>query len=76
MDMRKVFETIDHPALIRALRSRGLPEVYLTLLFLVYTNQMASINGSSNVSVQRGVKQGDTFSAILFNCVLDIVFDE
>ena len=38
MDMRKAFDTINHPALIRALRSRGLLEVYVTLLFLLYVN--------------------------------------
>ena len=26
--------------------------------------------------MQRGVKQGDTISSILFNCVLDIAFEE
>ena len=76
MDMRKAFDTIDHPALIQALRSRGLPESYVSLLFLLYADQMASVNGSSKFPIQREVKQGDTFGAILFNCVLDVAFDE
>ena len=72
MDMRKAFDTIDHPALIRALRSRGLPEVYVALLFLLYANQMTSVDGSSKFSVQRR----DTFGALLFNCVVDVAFDD
>ena len=31
MDMRKAFDTIDHKALLRALRSRELPEEYISL---------------------------------------------
>ena len=49
---------------------------YVALLLMLYANQMASVNGSSKFQVQRGVKQGDILSAILFNCVLDVVFDE
>ena len=37
---------------------------------------MASVNGSSKFPIQRGVQQGDTPSAILVNCVLDVAFDE
>ena len=74
--MRKAFDTIDHPALVRALRSRGLPEAYVSLLALLYANQMASVNGSKkNPNPTRG-KQGDIPSAILLNCVLDVAFDE
>ena len=75
MDMRKAFVTIDHIVLMRALRSRGLPEEYVSLLSVLYSNQKASVNGSSEFKIQRGVKQGDPFSAILFNCILHIVFD-
>ena len=75
MDMRKAFDTIDHHALMQSLRSKGLPDAYISLLSMMYTNQKASANGSSKFPIQRGVKQGDTLSAILFNCVLDIAFD-
>ena len=57
MDMRKAFDTIDHPALVRALRSRGLPEAYVSLLALLYANQMASVNGSSKFPIQRGANR-------------------
>ena len=76
MDMRKAFGTIDHTALIRGQRSGGLPAAYVALIFLLYANQMASVNVSSKFRGQQGVKQGDTLTAILFNCVLDVAFDE
>ena len=76
MDTRKAFDTIVHKALLRVQRSRGLPESYISLISILYGNQRASVNRSSEFPVQRGVKQGDTLSAILFNCVLDIAFDD
>ena len=76
MDMRKAFDTIDHKALLRALRSRGLPEEYISLISILYGNQRASVNRSSEFPVQRIMNQRDTLSAILFNSVLDIAFDE
>ena len=33
------------------------------------------MNRSSEVRIQRDVKQGDPLSAILFNCILDTAFD-
>ena len=50
MDIRKAFDIIDHPALIRALRSRGLPKAYVALLSMLYANQIASVNGSLKIS--------------------------
>ena len=65
MDMRKVFVIIDHPALIEILRLKGLPEAYNSLLFLLYSNLIASVNLSSKFPFQRGIKQDDTFNIIL-----------
>ena len=76
MDMPKAFDTIDHTALVRALRSRRLPEPYVSVLCLLYAKKMASANGSSKFLIQRGVKQEDTLSTIILNCVLDVAFDE
>ena len=69
MGLRKVFDTIDHPALMHVLRSKGLPDEYVSLLFLLYENQVGSVNRSSIFAIQQGVKPGDTLSAILFNSV-------
>ena len=74
MDLRKAFDTIDHRALFDSLHLHGVGDGYITLLKLLYTNQHGSVNGSSSFPILRGVKQGDVLSAILFNCVLDIVF--
>ena len=74
--MRKAFDTIDHKSMVRALSSRGLPEEYSSLISMLYENQRPSINRSWEIPVQRRVEQGCTLSIIIFNCVLDIAFDE
>ena len=78
IDMCKAFDTINHHALMQALRSRNLPDEYvaLLLLLLLYTNQKASVNHSSEFPIQRSVKQGYILRAMLFNCVLSTAFDE
>ena len=52
MDMRKAVETIDHRALVEALRSRHLPEEHVALVSLLHTNQNANVNHSSEFPVQ------------------------
>ena len=76
MDIQKDFGTFDHLAIVKALRSKGLPDAYISLLYLLNANQSGTVNGSSIFPIQRGVKQGDTLNAILFNCILDLAFDE
>lgn len=76
LDMRKAFDTIDHKVMVRVPRSRGFLEEYLSLISMLYGIQRASVNRSSEFLVQRGVKQGNILSAVIFNCVLDIAFDE
>ena len=73
--MRKAFDTIDHSALMQSLRSKGLPEEYISLLTILYADQKGVVNHTSEFLIQRGVTQGDTLSAILFNCILDMAFD-
>ena len=46
MDIRKALDTIDHPALIEALRSTGLHDAYMLLLCILYANQSGTVNGS------------------------------
>ena len=73
--MRKFFDTINHPSLIQALRSNGLPDEYVSLLFLLHANQPGTVNRNSAFPIQQGVKQCDSLSAMLFNCVSHTAFD-
>eukprot|EP00973_Karenia_brevis_P009778 1320948-Karenia_brevis.AAC.1 len=74
IDLKKAFDRIEFEALFRALREHELPEPYVHLLIALYSNQVASVNGSSQFNIQRGVKQGDIISPLLFNCALEVAF--
>ena len=76
MDMRKTFDTVHHIALMRALRSRGLPDTYASLLSIFIANHTASVNRSSEFQIPKNVKQGDPLNVMLLNCVLDTAFND
>ena len=73
--VKKAFDSINHGAIIQALRSSGVPEILVSYIEDLYSSSTARIIAgsevSSPVSVARGVKQGDPMSPFLFNLVLD-----
>ena len=75
MDLRKAFDTVSHEHLLFSLGYHGLDPAYIALLQRLYKHQTGVVNESRHFQIQRGVKQGDVLSAILFNCVLDIAFE-
>ena len=74
MDLRKVFDRIDHIAMFQALREQGVEDPEVALLLDLYAHQVGSANGSRVFDIQRGVKQGDVISSLLFNAALEFVF--
>lgn len=67
---------MDHYFVFKSLGYHGLEPSYILLLQVLYANQTGSIKESRSFSIQRGVKQGDILSSILFNCALDVVFED
>ena len=55
MNMCKGFDAIVLFVLIGALRSKGLPHKYLSLLSILYTNQKVSTNRSSEPKIANGL---------------------
>ena len=53
MDTRKGFDIIYHKVLLRAIRSRGIPQEYITLISIPYVNQRATVNHNSEFPAQR-----------------------
>ena len=74
LDLKKAFDRVEHFALFEALRDQGLPEAELAILLDLYWDQTGSANGSRRFSILRGIKQGERFSSLFFNVVIENVF--
>ena len=67
LDLKKAFDRILHAPLLDALAQQGLEPGYVSLIAALYNGQTAKVNGSRAFSIQRGVRQGDVLSSLLFN---------
>ena len=74
LDLHKAFDRILHQPLFQALHLQKVPEGYVHLLMVLYKNQKGSIDGKQFFDIQRGVKQGDTLSAMFFNVIIEEAF--
>lgn len=75
LDIRKAFDTVSHESLVRALHRHGLNQGTITYIESTLANTSTTIKVGSQVSrrisVNRGVRQGDPLSPLLFNLVVD-----
>ena len=72
VDFKKAFDTVTHQALWQALRSQGVPQGYINLLDKLYDKQIGVVKTeklSKHFNIEKGVKQGDPLSSLLFNAV-------
>ena len=78
IDYKKAFDSIEHKAVFKALRSIGINETYITILEDTYTGATARVHMDSQVSeeipILRGVRQGDPISPKLFTATIQEVF--
>ena len=75
MDMREFFDTIDHNSILEILKHGDSSDDYILLFEVLYATQVSTANGSSLFEIQQEVQQGDIFSIVLFNIVLDMAFE-
>ncbi|EYC33734.1 hypothetical protein Y032_0002g955 [Ancylostoma ceylanicum] len=73
VDFKKAFDSVELPMLWQALESFGVDTNMIKAVQLLYANSSAAIkigNQLVNFELQRGVRQGDSMSPILFTIVL------
>ena len=74
VDFEKAFDTIEHDELWKTLLNQGVPSNYIDLLKKLYCNQEAEVqieHARRCFNIERGVKQGDPLSSLLFLAVME-----
>ena len=73
IDLSKAFDRVQYKALFASLAEQGLPDVYIAFLSSLYDGQRGLLEGALPFAIQRGVRQGDVLSPLLFNAALESV---
>ena len=73
VDLTKAFDRVERRALFQALAQQGVPDEYVSLLSMLYKQQHGSLDGAPAFPINRGVRQGDVLSPLLFNAALEHV---
>ena len=78
IDYEQTFDSIEHEAIFKGLRSIGINETYITILEDTYTFATATVHmdnqASEEIPIPRSVKQGDPISPKLFIATIQEVF--
>jgi sorting nexin-29 len=71
VDMKKAFDRVEHRALFEALARQGIGSSYINVLRRLYDDQKGMKGANAYFPIERGVRQGDVLSAVLFNSVME-----
>lgn len=79
VDIAKAFDTLPHAAIARALHNKGMPDEIVALVMDSYDNIDTCVKcqkDTFNIKIERGVKQGDPLSPLVFNLCMDQIIDK
>ena len=79
LDVNKAFDSVPHESIKRVLTRNGCPSEFIQLIAKQYEDSSTALSytdrSSPLIAIKRGVKQGDPMSSILFNLVIDELFE-
>ncbi|GFO49158.1 endonuclease-reverse transcriptase [Plakobranchus ocellatus] len=77
IDYEKAFDSVEHAAIVQALKKVNINENYVTMIETIYKERIHMDNQISEaLEIQRGVRQGDPISPKLFITIIEQVFKE
>lgn len=71
LDLKQTFDRIEYVAMFDALRYNKFDQTYIALFAQIYLNQKCHIRELIIFGIERGVKQGDPISPVVFNTAFD-----
>ncbi|CAF1640430.1 unnamed protein product [Adineta ricciae] len=79
VDVSKAFNSVSHQSIVRLLTQNGAPSMLIDLIVDQYNNVSTVINCAGEISgridISSGAKQAGPLSSLLFNLVIDELFD-
>ena len=75
IDFEKAFDSVSHMSIQRSLQRYSVPYWLKSLVQDLYANSTTSIM-NTKANINRGIKQGDPLSPILFNMVVDEILED
>ena len=74
LDLKKAFDRVEHASLFTVLRQQNIDDPSIALLLDMYFRQHGRVQGSRSFDISRSVRQGDDISSLVFNAVIEYVF--
>ena len=77
MNYNKVFDSVQHSAILQAMKKQGIHQKYIKIFKKLYSKSTAKVKTERigpSFKLSRGVRQGNPISPKLFTCIIEDVF--